>query len=297
VCQVDCREDHKIYCLFEIKKQCIPLWPQYALKAKAKAVFIKVGPKEKWLIDVANLQRKEWRKGLEASVLSTMHSIKESNSAICKKILSEFKKVINEARIKHKSISEEKFPEEIDLKFNGCAIFVRTCTRQLHIRADKASVKWIREGLQKFLKLHFYEEFNAVRASSQLDLVTCRQEKIGHYTGVSAGVRDKVFWDPERRAWHLKVKKNEVNVQDYLAKQKLWVKVSMTAVGDEFVKQRNEALINACNGWNYLDKSDRYRIKVNESKDTCPAIQVKDLDASAEEETEASGEEVDETSD
>jgi hypothetical protein len=93
------------------------------------------------------------------------------------------------------------------------------------------------------------------------------------------------------------VKKNEVNVQDYLAKNKLWVKVSMTAVGDEFVKQRNEALINACNGWNYLDKSDRYRIKVNESKDTCPAIQVKDPDVSAEEEeTEASGEEGDEKS-
>ena len=64
-------------------------------------------------------------------------------------------------------------------------------------------------------------------------------------------------------------------------------------------KQRNETLINACNVWNYIDKSDRYRIKVNESKDTCPAIQVKDPDASAEEEeeTEASGEEGDEKSD
>ena len=299
LCQLVCPEDPKIFCHLE-GKTCIPFWPQYAWKAKSKTVFIKVGPKEKWLIEVANLQRKEWRKGLEKSALATMESMKESNSTICRTILSEFKKVMAEAKVKHNSLYDEKFPAEMDLTFNGCPIFARTCTRQLHIRADKALPKWIREGFLTFLNSHFKEEYNASRASSQLHLVTCRQEKIGHYTGVSTGVRDKVYWDPEKKTWRLKVKKNDLNVQEYLKKNKLCMSVSPHADGDEFLKQRNEALIDACNAWNFIDKSERYRIKVHDSSSTCPAIQVKDLDASAEEEeihAEASGEESDEKSD
>ena len=110
---------------------------------------------------------------------------------------------------------------------------------------------------------------------------------------MTLGVRDKIFWDPDRRAWQLKAKKHEINVQEYLEKNKLWVKVPLAAVGDEFIKKRNEALINACNGWNYIDKSDRYRIKVTESKDSCPVIKVKDPDMSEDEKTEASEEEGD----
>ena len=106
---------------------------------------------------------------------------------------------------------------------------------------------------------------------------------------MSSGVRDKIFWDPDRRAWQLKAKKHDISVKEYLEKHKLWVKVPIAAVGDEFVKQRNEALINACVVWNAIDKSDKYRIKVTESKDSCPVIMVKDLDVSEDEQSEASG--------
>ena len=82
VCTMEKPTDQKIYCLFE-GKQCIPLWPQYTMKGKAKGKFIKVSPAEKWLQDVTHSQRRARRKGLDPSVLSTMMTVKESNSVIC----------------------------------------------------------------------------------------------------------------------------------------------------------------------------------------------------------------------
>ena len=211
----DVSKDRMLHCIFE-GKVCIPMWPQYDMNFTEKTMYVKVAPKEAWVIQYVGMQRKAWRKGLEPTGLATMQTAKESNSTFCKKILLEFRKVIAEAKGKHKKKFQSAFPGELALKFNGCEIFARSNTRQLHIRADDALLEWIRKGFQKALELHFDDEFKSLRASGQLVLVACGEEKVSHYSGMALGVRDKIYWVPDKRTWALKVKKEKENVHEYL---------------------------------------------------------------------------------
>ena len=107
--------------------------------------------------------------------MATMQSAKESNSTFRKKILLEFRKVVGEAKGKHKKPFQSVFPSELALTLNKCEIFASSGTRQLLIRADDALLKWIRVGFQQALELHFEAEFNAVKASSQ-PLIACGED-------------------------------------------------------------------------------------------------------------------------
>ena len=70
--------------------------------------------------------------------------------------------------------------------------------------------------------------------------------------------------------------------------------VPRNATGDKWVRLRNAALIDACRAWNILDKSTSHKIKINDSKETCPNIKVQ---LAAGGETDASGDEGDDKSD
>ena len=116
------------------------------MSLEEKTTYVKVAPKEAWVIQYVNIRRTKWRNGLSPTDLATMQTAKESNSAFCKKILLEFRKVVLDAKATQKKKSSSAFPSELALKFNGCEIFARSSTRQLHFRADDALLTWIRVG-------------------------------------------------------------------------------------------------------------------------------------------------------
>ena len=62
--------------------------------------------------------------------------------------------------------------------------------------------------------------------------------------------------------------------------------MNASAEGEDFVKQREQALYDACVAWNELDKSARYRIKLPEATEMCPTLQLPNKD-----ESDVSGEE------
>jgi hypothetical protein len=252
--------DRKLHCLFE-GKTCIPLWPQYDMLTKS--MYVKVASREEWLVQFAYLRRKIFRKGLDRKDVATMQSAKESNADFCKKILLEFRKVVKEAHASHTKSYECSFPSELTLKFNGCDIYVRSRSRHMHIRADDDLLIWIRKGFQQALDAHLKAESGVLAADSQL--IACGEDKVFKTllaSGQKLGVRDKIHWLHGKRTWVLSVRKNTEPVDVYLKENNLVLKVDMSAVGEDFDKQRQQALHDACVAWNELDKSQRYRIKL-----------------------------------
>ena len=286
--KLDKPDDRMLHCLFE-GKTCIPLWPQYDMNSKA--MYVKVASREEWLIQFAHLRRKMHRKGLDRKDVATMQSAKESNATFCKKILLEFRKVVKEAQDAHKKSYDSPFPPEIALTFNECDIFVRTSTRQMHIRADDTFLTWIRKGFEQALDAHFKSEFDAVAAHSQL--IACGEDNVFNYTGQKLGVRDKIFWVGSKRTWVLSVRKNTEPVDQYLKENNMVLKVNSSAAGEDFAKQRQQALYDACVAWNELDKSSRYRIKLPEATEMCPTLTLPNKDDSEGSGAESSGEEDD----
>ena len=127
------------------------------------------------MVEYVGIRRKAWRKGFEPTELANMQSAKESNRSICEQILLEFRKVVAQAKEKHKKRYQTLFPPKLALTFNGCEFFASSGTRQLMIRADDALLKWIREGLQQALDKHFQAELSALKAMSQ-PLIVCGEE-------------------------------------------------------------------------------------------------------------------------
>ena len=106
-------------------------------------------------------------------------------------------------------------------------------------------------------------------------------------------MRDKIFWVGSKRTWVLSVRKNTEPVDVYLKENNLVLKVNMSAVGEDFDKQRQQALHDACVAWNELDKSARYRIKLPETTEMCPTLKLPYKDDSDVSGNESSGEEDD----
>ena len=97
--------------------------------------------------------------------------------------------------------------------------------------------------------------------------------------------------------WALSVKKEKEPIEEYLQSNNLCLKVKGSAVGDDFIKQRHQALLDACVAWNELDNSARYRIKLPEVTESCPSLQLAkndESDVSAEESSEGESEAEDE---
>ena len=70
-------------------------------------------------------------------------------------------------------------------------------------------------------------------------------------------------------------------------------KVDERVVGDDFTKARRQALLDACVTWNAIDKSARYRIKLPETKGSCPDYQLANKDMTDDSAGESSGGESD----
>ena len=184
-------------------------------------------------------------------------------------------KVVAEAKEKHKKRHVQGFPQELQVKFDGCEVFASAGTRQIMIRVDDVSVKWIREGFQQTFEKHIEAEMGAVKAMSQ-PLIACGQEKVSPYSGMCLGVRDKTFWMPEKRCWALnhKLLDPEKNIRDFCRQESLCLSVQLTVFGEDFRKARDEALLDACRVWNALGKSGKQRIKLPAKTESCPVIQV-----------------------
>ena len=121
--------------------------------------------------------------------------------------------------------------------------------------------------------MHFQAEFSALTALSQ-PFIACGEEKVFHYSGNALGVRDKICWVPDKRAWALKLKKQVESTADFCRQRSLCLSVNETVTGDEFTKARDKALIDACIVWNALDKSARYRIKLPAATESCHNYQL-----------------------
>ena len=131
-------------------------------------------------------------------------------------------------------------------------------------------------------------------ADSQL--IACGEDKVFKAllaSGQKLGVRDKIHWLHGKRTWVLSVRKNTEPVDVYLKENNLVLKVDMSAVGEDFDKQRQQALHDACVAWNELDKSQRYRIKLPETTEMCPTLKLPYKDDSDVSGNESSGEEDD----
>ena len=230
---------------------------------------MKVAPYEAWLVQYVGLRRKAYRKGCEPTELAHTQLAKDSNRSICKQLLLEFKNVVADAKEKHEKRYQNPFPHVLALTFNGCDIFASTGTRQLMIRADDALLKWIRKGFQQALDDHFKAELSAGKAMSQ-PLIACSEEKVFHYSGNALGVRDKICWVPETHGWGLNLKKETETSR----RKSLCLSVNPTVTGADFTTARDKALLNACDVWNALDKSGRFRIKLPAVTDSCCDIKL-----------------------
>ena len=138
---------------------------------------------------------------------------------------------------------------------------VSTCTRQLLIRVGEEAGKWIREGFQSMVVLQLAEDRKAEEAISQ-PLIACGRERVFNYSGEALGVRDKIFWDPEDKAWYLKVSKPKHPEKEYCEKNNLNLRVSQTVAGKDFKQAMEVALMDACVAWNEIGGSKKHRISL-----------------------------------
>ena len=195
-------------------------------------------------------------------------------------MLLEFKKVVAEAKDKYKKQHKKEFPPELALNVGGCLMSVSTCTRQFMVRVDKDVNKWIFKGFQPFVLKHFEEELKAIKAIFQ-PLIERGAEKVFRYSGSALGVRDKIFWSPERMAWTPKLQKPKEELTAYCRKSGLRLQVSHGLVGDECRRAREQALLDACVAWNCLDGSGKHRIRLPAVDSGTPiqlALQQDDID-------------------
>jgi len=164
----------------------------------------------------------------------------------------------------------------------------------MHIRADDDLLIWMRKGLQQALDAHLNAESGVSSADSQL--ICCGEDKVFKSLLASSeklGVRDKIRWHSTKRTWVLSVRQNTEAVDVYIKENNLVLKVNMAAVGEDFDKQRQQALHDACVAWNELDNSARYRIKLPETTEMCPTLKLPYKDDSDVSGNESSGEEDD----
>ena len=76
------------------------------------------------------------------------------------------------------------------------------------------------------------------------------------------GVRDTIYWRPERLAWAPKIENPKDDLTAYCFKSGLRLQVSHGLVGDEFRRAREQALLDACVAWNCLDGSGKHRTRL-----------------------------------
>ena len=134
----------KVVCIVD-KADCIPLWPQYVLDddKDATEAYIKVAPYEAWLTSYCSLLRKKGLRGCERPEKKNAQLSRELGKICCRKILPEFRKVLEEHKKQHKTNFGESLPREQTVLFNGSRVQTATRTRQLMLRADPDTLKWI----------------------------------------------------------------------------------------------------------------------------------------------------------
>ena len=96
-----------------------------------------------------------------------------------------------------------------------------------------------------------------------------------NFSSRNLGVRDKISWLPDKRAWSLTTKAAPQVIKKFAKDNNLSLHVDPDKIGRDFVRARDKALIDACMVWNGVDPSSKQRIKLSETMGACPAIQLK----------------------
>ena len=277
----------QVVCIID-QADCIPLWPQYVLDddKDATEAYIKVAPYEAWLTSYCSLLR---RKGLKASDPTEKKSAqfsRELGKICCTKIVPEFRKVLVEHKKNHKKKFGESLPREHAVKFNGFPVLAANRTRQLLLRADADTLKWIKGGF-KTAFLNIVKEASTAASQTHID---CGLDKVDYYSGLGLGVRDKITWSSQLQRWKLQGIPN-IDVDDYCKRESLMVHVVECCSASEYKKSRQQALLHACIAWNALNKDRSKRcIKLPQSAAKVQVLASQSyLDSDNESEDSASG--------
>ena len=135
-----------LQCIF-YEYECIPLWPQYD-HFTTSGKFIKVDTQEWWLQRFVAAMRKSSGRDHDKNE-------KEKYSiglvkAVCKCILSEFRRVLNETRGLQKKSTGMRLPDVFGISMHCCEMTASTAlAQQFYIQVDDSSIRWIQSGLQE----------------------------------------------------------------------------------------------------------------------------------------------------
>ena len=215
-----------------------------------------VAPYEAWLTSYCSLLRKKGLRQCERAEKKSAQLSRQLCKTYCRKLILEFRKVLVEHRKQHKKKIGESLPREETVLFNGFPLQTVTRTRQLMLRADPDTLKWILGSFaETFLKIVKTDS----TAMSQTH-IACGLDKVDHYSGLGLGVRDKITWSHQHMRWSLQDIPN-IDVDDYCKRESLMVHVDSLECfsGDEYKKARRQALLHACIAWNALDKDPSKR--------------------------------------
>ena len=81
------------------------------------------------------------------------------------------------------------------------------------------------------------------------------------FVSVRAGVREKVYWMPDKLTWGLKFKGDAGVDKEYCRRHDVTLTIS-SALGTDFTAAREKAFRNACIVWNAVDMSGKQRISI-----------------------------------
>ena len=167
------------------------------------------------------------------------------------------------------------------IRVNDCEVIAPAFARHFYILLDERAMIWIHSGLRRAVKDYLDAELLAV--SHKAMKPDCDQ--FDSMVNMRAGVRDKVYWIPEKCKWCLRFKDaNGVWRSDdtnYCKDHDISLEIPSDLKDDDFKNARELAFRDACHVWNAIDKSGRRRIQLPEPKSLnvsmVPVLNHKDL--------------------
>ena len=265
-------DDGKLQCIF-VEGECIPLWPQYLT---ADGSFIKVDTQENWVIHFMVACRKSILRGCEPQT-KTGRPERWSRALVkyvCNELRHEFRRVIYEARKKHRKSAREQFPDVLAIKMHEYEVMASSCARNFCIRIDENAVTWIHNGLRRAVTGYLGVDLRAMSHTASKDC----GDKPTSQARIRAGVRDKVQWKPEKCSWELTFKGACGEDKVYCNEHGIKLHIEPARKDSEFKAAQDKAFHDACMVWNAVDKSGKKRITMGEQSlhfDMVPLISSK----------------------
>ena len=262
-------------CLF-VDGECIPLWPQYLHKT-AEGRFIRVDRMEAWLIQFMVASRRHAVRGREPGEKNKTFA-RSLVRSVCDNLLNEFRRLVLQR-------NKERHQGMLTIRMNDCEVFASAFARHFYILLDERAMIWIKKGLRRAVAEYFDAELLAV--SHKAMKPDCDQ--FDSMVNMRAGVRDKVYWVPEKCKWCLRFKDaNGVWSSDdrnYCKDHDKSLEIPTHLKDGDFKNARELAFRDACHVWNAIDKSGRRRIQLPEkvlNVSMVPVLTTSDPDSEAE---------------